>query len=121
MGTIESNQSAPISQHKSCCTKTRTVWVVNRSAHDFSKAERFGRLEFLSEGMLRKRNVSYMARKFSDSMKSSSPDDFLLPTSLTIMSMIAALCFFQLHGRVNLLIFDDGKYVSRTITFNEKE
>ena len=104
---------------ESCPTKN--VWVVNRSTHDFSGAERFGELRFLSEGLLRKRNVAFMVRKFERALVCSSGEDFLLPTSLTIMCMIAAVCFVRRHGRLNLLIFEDGKYKARTIVFGSEE
>jgi len=106
-------------KRESCPTKN--VWIVNRSTHDFNGAERFGTLRFLSEGMLRKRNVAFMVRKFERALACSSEHDFLLPTSLTIMCMVAAVCFVRLHGRLNLLLFEDGKYKARSIVFDSEE
>lgn len=97
----------------------RTVWVVNRSSHDFSSAEKFGCLRFLSEGLLRKRNVTQMMRVFEAALSDSSPSDFILPTSLTVMSIVAALAFAQKHGKVNLLLYEDGRYKNRTICLKE--
>ena len=104
---------------KSC--PTRSVWITNRSSHDFSGAERFGALRFLSEGMLRKRNVAFMVRKFEQALECSTPDDYLLPTSLSIMTALAAVVFVQKHGRLNLLIFEDGKYKARTVVFGKEK
>jgi len=102
------------------CPK-RNVWIVNRSTHDFSDAERFGSLRYLSEGLLRKRNIAFMVRKFEKALMCSHAEDFLLPTSLTIMCMIAAVCFVRRHGRLNLLLFEDGKYKARSIVFDSEE
>lgn len=95
------------------------VWITNRSSHDFSAAEKYGTLCYLTEGLMRKRNVVHMARTFESVLSDSSPDDYLLPTSLTIMSMVAALVFYQKHGRVNLLIFEDNTYRARTLVLKE--
>lgn len=98
----------------------RNVYVVNKSNHDFSLAERHGELKFLSEGLLRKRNVNFMARKFLDELRDSRDEDFVLPTSLTIMSIVACVCFVMKHCRLNLLIFDEGSYKVRTLNFDQR-
>ena len=95
------------------------VFIVNRSTHDFSAAERFGELVFLSEGLLRKRNVAFMARKFDSILIDSEPEDYILPTSLTVMGIVAALMFARRHGRVNLLLFEEGKYKARTLMLEQ--
>jgi hypothetical protein len=94
------------------------VYIVNRSNHDFSRAERFGELCYLSEGLVQKRNVNYMARLFTEKLVDSTEKDFILPTALTIMSMVAALVFAQKHGRVNLLLFESGRYKARTLVLD---
>lgn len=96
------------------------VWITNRSSHDFSAAEKYGTLCYLTEGLMRKRNVVHMARTFESILSASSPEDYLLPTSLTIMSMVAALVFYQKHGRLNLLIFEDNTYRARTLILKEQ-
>lgn len=101
-----------------------TVWITNRSTHDFSAAEYYGTLRFLSKGILSKDNVTHMARQFELELAESTAEDFLLPTSITIMSIVAALVLFNKHGRVNLLIHKShsGKntYKARTLVL-EKE
>lgn len=97
----------------------RKVFIVNRSAHDFKPAEQFGELHYLSEGLLRKRNVTFMARKFAEGLANSDEHDYILPTALTVMSLVAALVFAQKHGRVNLLLYEGGKYKARTLVLEE--
>lgn len=94
----------------------RKVYVINRSGHDYSKAEKYGEIIFLSKGSMDKYKVNTIARKFADVMKDSSPEDYLLLTGLTVMSVIAASIFANKHGRINLLIHrPDNSYASREI------
>ena len=94
-----------------------TVWIINRSSHDYSAAMRFGKLEFLSEGTINKFNVNDMDRQFRERLADSSPNDYLLLTSLTVMSAIATVVFVEKHGKLNLLLFRSGDYIERRLSY----
>ena len=94
-----------------------TVYVVNKGGHDFSAAERFGRIVYLSDGLLNKYSVGVMYRMFSAKLRNSRPGDYILCTSLTQMNMVAASIMAVLHGKLNMLIYKDNGYVARTIDF----
>jgi len=103
-----------------------TVWIVNKGAHDHSDANRFGKIEYLSEGMVNRYSTNVMYREFYPKLAKSSPDDYILPTGLTIMSVIACSIFAMLHKRLNLLIYKasrsgDGHYVERKMILEQKE
>lgn len=91
------------------------VFIVNNSGHDFSGAKNFGEVVFLSTGAIPRYNINQMYREFSNVLKHSKPDDFLLCTALTQMNMVAAAIFAHLHGRVNLLIHKNNGYVQRSV------
>ncbi len=93
----------------------RKVYVVNKSAHDFSKAEEFGEVVFLSEGAVNRYATNNMHRKFKESMRGSSPDDYIVPCSLNVMNSIACALFARKHGKLNLLLFRKGEYVERNL------
>lgn len=95
------------------------VYIVNRSAHDFSPAEEFGELVYLSDGPMSRFATNNMARHFWKHLKDSSPDDYIVPSGLTNMSLMAASIFAWLHGRVNLLLYMQGKYVPRISILKE--
>jgi len=97
----------------------RVVFVVNRSGHDFSDAERFGELVFLSEGNVNKLALTKMYRDMSATLKDSSADDSILLSGPTNLCCIAVACFAYLHDIVNLLLFHDGRYVTRKIVLGE--
>lgn len=97
----------------------QTVYVVNRGGHDFSEAERFGRLHFLSEGSMSKFAANKIYREFSIHLRSSKPDDYILLTGLSTMNVVACSIFSYLHGRLNLLLYKNGKYVERKIVLGD--
>ena len=94
------------------------VYIVNKSSHDFSAAEQYGRKIFLSEGPMNRYNVNNMVRQFTERMKGSHPEDYLVPCSLNVMNSIASAIFAYKHGRLNLLLFKQGSYIERNIVFS---
>lgn len=96
-----------------------TVYIVNKGGHDFGPATKFGKLVFLSEGHYSPFAVDKIYREIAEKLRGSSSDDYILSTGLTIMNSIACSCFTHKHGRLNLLLYKDGKYISRTIIIGE--
>ena len=93
----------------------KNVFIVNKSAHDFSAARDFGRITFMSEGPMNRYSCNNMYRVFSDSMKKSTKNDYIVPCSLNVMNAIACAIFAHKHGTLNLLLFKEGKYLERNL------
>lgn len=95
------------------------VLVVNKSCHDFTAAEDFGTIKFMTEGALDRFNVSKMYRTFKPFIDNSSQEDYLLLTGMTVMNSIACAMFAAKHGRINLLIWKEKKgggiYLEKTV------
>ena len=89
------------------------VFIVNKSAHDFSGAKKFGKLVFMTEGKMNRFNTNDMIRKFTEAMKNSKKHDYILLCSLNVMNAIACSVFARKHGTLNLLLYKDGEYVER--------
>lgn len=92
------------------------VYILNRGGHDYSAAERFGELVVLSDGILPRENTSHMVRVLAP-IRESSPHDYILLSSLSIMCSIACSMFALRHGKLNILIFKGVSYVERRIDF----
>lgn len=93
-----------------------TVYIVNKSFHDFSEAEKYGKLVFLSEGSMDRYEVNNMARQFESYLKDSLPEDYIVPCSLNVMNSIACAMFAVRHGTLNLLLYKQGKgYIERNL------
>ncbi len=94
---------------------TRKVFVVNKGAHDYSKAEQHGELVFISEGHLRPLGTGFMYRKLMQFLTKSNTSDLLLISGLPVMNVIAAGILGMIHGRLNLLLHRHGEYVVHEI------
>lgn len=95
-----------------------TVFVVNNSGHDYSDAERFGEILYCTEGPLNKFDTAQMYRSLSEALLDANEDDYILMTSLTTLCCIATGMMVEQFGKVNMLLFQGGKYISRTIAFD---
>lgn len=99
----------------------KTVYVVNDSGHDYSKAEKFGRLVFMSTRSIYKTHVTKMYKKFKRFINESGREDYLLISGPSLMNVIACSMFARKHGKLNLLIWDEDPktkkfgYISRTV------
>lgn len=91
------------------------VFVVNNSAHDFSPAAEYGDLIFLSEGAMNRYATNNMHRQFSEKLRDSMPEDYILLCGLSVMNAVACSIFAHKHGRLNILLFKQGIYVERNI------
>jgi len=96
----------------------RVVYILNRGAHNYTDAERFGELVFCTDGTLDRYDTSQMYRELSAAMEDSQEDDYILLTSLTSLCSIASSIFAHKHGCLNLLIHKDAGYVERKLVFN---
>jgi hypothetical protein len=112
----------PISVEVSQASPRRpTVFVVNRSCHDFSAAEKFGNLKFMTEGMIGKFNTGTMYRAVRRSLVSATADDYLLLTGQSILTAIATAAFATKFRQVNFLLYcgAENRYVVRRMQFYE--
>ena len=118
--------------------KKKKVFIVNKSYHDYSEAEKFGELVFMSEGSINRYSASKIFRIFEPFIKESKKTDYVLLTSMTIMCSIICGMFGAKHGRLNLLlhkpsrivadpeeekysILEKETYLERVIVFERKE
>jgi hypothetical protein len=97
------------------------VYIINKSGHDYSKAEKYGEIVYLSEGKVNPMQVTKLYREFSEALANSDKDDYLLITGLPIMSCIASSIMAHKHGYVNWLIWHPVRkdYVERSILIGE--
>jgi len=85
------------------------IFVANRSYHDYSDAERFGELIYLTDGSLRSFSVSQMFRVVEDHLIDSSQEDIILISGLSVFNSLLCGYFSYAHGRLNMLIYKRKK------------
>ena len=99
----------------------KKVFVPNKSGHDFSSAEKYGKLIFLTEGRIHHLfALNSLYRTMHDGMKDAEEGDYLLVSSLSTLNSIATGILVQRFSKVNYLLFSQskGEYVERNIDFS---
>jgi hypothetical protein len=94
---------------------TKRVYILTDGGHDYSDAERFGAIEFCHVSVKNKSDISQMYRELRECLWDSGEDDYLVISSLTSLCCVATAILTELHGRVNFLLFEGGKYIERTL------
>jgi hypothetical protein len=95
----------------------KRVYIVNKSAHDFSEAEKYGNLVFITEGRLNRFSVNDMHRQTDEALLGSTMYDYIVPCSLNVLNSVVCATFAVKHRRLNLLLFKQGDYIERNIVF----
>lgn len=96
------------------------VFIPNRGGHDYSEAAEWGDVVFCTQGVVPKFNPSHMVRVLQEFIDESSPDDYILLTSLPVLCCVFCGMFAAKHGRLNFLLFKDGKYIERKLDFDQQ-
>ena len=101
-----------------------TVYIINKGCHDYSAATQFGELKYLSYEDMDRFATGKMYRIFLKGLKDSKPEDYILISGMTIMSVVATSIFAAKHNRINLLLYNSGPnkvngYVERTIMLED--
>lgn len=93
----------------------RKVFVLSDGGHNYEAAEQYGQIVICSEGALHKDDISQMYRILSDALYDAKADDYILVSSLTSLCMVGAAIMANNFGKLNLLIYRDGRYVERNL------
>ena len=97
------------------------AYVVQRGTHDYTPLlNHVDKIVYLSSGMLSQFRTGKLYRQLKAALSDSRPTDYLVPTGLGVTQMIAAAIFAKKHGRLNLLLFNNGRYVKREIILREE-
>ena len=97
------------------------VWVPNRGIHDYSDAERFGDVMLLTEGRIQRFAVGSLFQEIKEGLEEALSYDYLLVSSLSIVTSIATAILAHKFGRINYLMFCDGAYIERNIILDNPE
>jgi len=98
-------------------SKRSSIYVPAPTNRDLSDLERYGDIKYLSDKPLHRHAIDSMESLFSERLRDSEPGDYILVSALSIMSMVAAIVFYDMHGRVNLILHDHGdRYVDRSFS-----
>ena len=94
------------------------VYVPNKGAHDYQDAKRYGELIFLTTGVVERYRTNTIYRTIMEGMDDAQEDDYLLISSLSILNSIISGILARKFGKINFLLFRDGKYLLRTVNID---
>ena len=82
------------------------VYIVNHAGHDYSAAQRWGDLVSITAGHVSQGSLDRLCYDVSLHIGKSSPLDWLLPSGLLVLNVIASAIWLRKHGELRLLIRD---------------
>jgi|TARA_R100001530_G_scaffold128983_1_gene99001 hypothetical protein len=91
------------------------VYIPNKASHDFSDAERFGDLVFLTTGSVQRYSISTMYMKLAEGLTDAEESDYVVVASLAVLNMLVGAIMGRKFKKINLLLFQDGRYLEKTV------
>jgi hypothetical protein len=95
------------------------VFVTNFAGHDYSKAEKFGELNWVTRGYISFHSLDRVKYRICEEVQKSTSEDWLLLSGIPVICVVAALYWYHLHKKVKLLVHDkksDGEYRELVVT-----
>ena len=82
------------------------VYIVNNTNHDYSKAERYGRLVDVTKGKLPIFKTSTVRAMLKEGLVEFTKDDYLLVSGPAIVNVMAATVLHNKFDTIKFLVFD---------------
>lgn len=92
-----------------------SIFVPNKGSHDYGDAARYGTVQYITKGEQNRFAIGTMVRNWAKAIRMSSPDDYILLSSLTNLCCVGCALFAMKHKRLNLLLFRNDKYIERKL------
>lgn len=94
----------------------KRVYVPNNWQHTATDAECYGELVYLTRGPVSRTAVRGNFAAVERGLEDSQPDDWLVVGSLSVLTALCAASFAAKHGRLNLLLWDQGRYIPQKVS-----
>lgn len=85
------------------------VFVTNYADHDYSSAEKYGELVFITKGYVSFKSLDRLRLIVYETIKESNENDWLLISGHGVVSLICGIVWFAKHKKCKLLIWDTKK------------
>lgn len=92
-----------------------TVWVLNQSGHDYSEAEKYGTLRYLTKGKVDAYASNKYYRIYADALQAMKEGDYILLTGLASMNLILGWIIGFKGFSLNILLYKNRKYIVRKL------
>ncbi len=86
------------------------VYAVNLNDKDYSGAEEYGDIIYMTEGVLDLRKAHTYEQKIRNFLKNSTEEDYLLLSGPTLICCLAINVWLDNHKQCKVLYWSNGKY-----------
>lgn len=87
------------------------VYVVNFSGLTYSRAEEYGELLFMTDGVLDLKKHDLHKQKMEAYIKGSKPTDYLMLSGHSLTCALALTIWFKYHPFCRILVWDNKRMV----------
>ena len=98
---------------------SKTVWIVNAGSHSYHKAEKFGRLNVLTEGRVNVFGVDNLCKSLTGRLgEGGVKGDFVLVSGYSVPNAIVIHWFLKKFGFCKLLVWEanHSRYMALTLS-----
>lgn len=95
------------------------VFISNFSGHDYSPLLKYGEIVPITQGHIFFGSLDRVLYDVAEGIRDSTEDDYLAMSGAAIVNVIAAVLWYQKHGKVKLLNYDKNIIDYREMTINK--
>lgn len=82
------------------------VFVTNYAGHDYSALNKYGKQVFITKGFISFQGLDRVKFAVAQGMIDCTAEDWLALSGTNILNVIAAVLWYQMHGKVKVLNYD---------------
>lgn len=82
------------------------VYVANFAGHDFTPAQEYGELCYLTKGYISFQSLDRLKYVIAEALQQSKPEDYLALSGTNIINVLAAVLWLEMHEQVKILNYD---------------
>lgn len=82
------------------------VFIANYAGHDYTKAEAYGELKFVTKGFISFQSLDRVKFQVAEGLVGTRSEDWLVLSGTNIVNALAAVLWYVMHGKVKILNYD---------------
>jgi len=86
--------------------KLERVFVANYAGHDYSAAEVYGAINWITRGYVSFQSLDRVKFQIAEAIAQSQPGDWLLVSGTPLINLLAGVLWMEKHGTMKLLVYD---------------
>lgn len=86
--------------------ETPRVFIANYAGHDYTDAAQYGELNWITRNNISFQSLDRVKALVAERILETRSEDWLALSGTIVISVVAAIMWYQTHGIVKLLVFD---------------